>query len=169
MIYLIVIVFFIVVKAVPLVAFQAGGTGPAIGWGIVSIIITFIPGINHLGTEGGYMWIDERNTLNPLYVKGFFRRNVSEVSGHSLWAGLKSDFWCQIVCIIQILCLTLYSLCVTAFGVDFNLYAENISSFFFLGIAAFKFVTHSYYMWVYTQAFRYTENEEGIWQPFSKL
>lgn len=136
--------------------------GP-LAWVLLVVLAQFGPGRDSIGEKGvwKYKHDEEYNHLNPLYVRGYFRKGANK---SSLFSNLKGFFVCQILSLV-LLVPTLISL-LMKFMYRSTWQAEKIliiASFVLLFI---EIVMREYYQMRYSQHYRYTENEEGIWQPF---
>lgn len=132
----------------------------------------------------------ERSSYNPLYVRGYIRKNAEKSNFCSFFIG---TFCCQIVTIIFWTCIWIsiilcqftdvdYTKKVTFFSVPIVHFPDimlRIPTFFYLkiifhsiGILSWVFIfirlmLNCYYERQYSKDFRYIENSQGIWRPFA--
>lgn len=114
--------------------------------------------------ERRYRWADEINITNPLYVGGHFRKSASE---KNVFSKVKGCFYCEmLICGIWIFVI----LCEGCFiGNVRPIILDWIYAFLFIVADAGWFGFRIYYKWYYCERFRYTENREHIWKPFSNI
>lgn len=134
--------------------------------GCVLAGILLIPRANFFHDRDYYVWADSWNAHNPLYNKGYFRKNTGNTS---LWANVKGLYYCQIALVIVEIpiwgCLLYYK------KIPLFFYKKGViifvgSLFWIIFLVWFGF--RVFYAWSYNESFRYTE-ENGIWKPFSHI
>lgn len=120
----------------------------------------------HIGRQMKYRWADIRSEVNPLYVAGFFRKSASD---KNILSNLKGKFYCEIA-----LCgIWVAAFICKIYTVYMNADAWKICEYILGGCFAIVDVIWCYYTlyykWYYNKAFRYTENPDYIWKPFSNI
>lgn len=132
----------------------------------VIILLGFWPpyGIR-IGYRRKYVSSDNLDISNPLYARGYFRKNA----GKSFWLSDLKGFWyCQMLSLILIIGILCYR--IINFWGDFR--NENVEDvFIFSSILLFiiLMILDSFYKRCYKKDIKYTENKEGIWLPFRFL
>lgn len=115
--------------------------------------------------RGFVNWNDEMNDMNPLYVRGYFRENMPE---NSLMPKLKGMYSLKIIAIILWIITLIYE-GYAAITKDYSIVFERLLMIGFV-ISAMGFRGFSnYYAWRYRMDFRYVENKNGIWKPFTNI
>lgn len=144
---------------IKLLGWQMGWLGLA----VFTVIYYWLPERDSISEKGNLCeYESEHNNQNPLYVRGFFREKKKE---SLMFSQLKGLYECQIASLI-LLALVLIYYCVK------NSYKRMLAVEIIL-IILFAFLLISwcgiklYYRQCYRQDFRYVENENGIWKPFS--
>lgn len=126
-----------------------------------------IPCANFLQYRSYYKWIDCLDEWNPLYVRGYFRKQAGK---SCVWADLKGLFCCQKAILICWILFLLYEIVFRNYLTSF--YSEYIFYGFEIVLGPFFLIwlgCRGYYIWRYCADFRYTQNSKGIWQPFSNM
>lgn len=119
--------------------------------------------------ENTHPWSRLRNNLNPLYVEGHFRKNLTKLR----WmAGLKGNFFCQMGISLFVIILVgykVYGFLISGSWGYQNDIVNNALVFSYYFLCIIDFPLYFYYQHIYIRAFRYTENKRGIWEPFSNI
>lgn len=142
------------------------------GWvGIAAITLVYywLPNINKLQNKGHYEFAGEISDINPLYRRGFIRKKAS---GSRFWADYKGLFGCQIASLVFAIIFwgyVGYRHLTSSYYSFSNLLIEMILSICFVMLLVIWIGFRIYYCWRYRQDFRYVENENGIWMPFSYI
>ena len=79
----------------------------AVGGAAASALALWLPGINQLADGTHYSMADELNNSNPLYARGFMRKNAS---GKAVLADLRGLYYCQKATILPLGCACIYML-----------------------------------------------------------
>lgn len=123
--------------------------------------------LNYDRAHEQYAMAHERNYYNPLYMKGHIRKDKKYRK--IFYVDLKGLYICQ--------CITFVLACVTAVYcrlVDFSVIKKNwmIEDMIFIAylvVVFLRMIVKQYYKMIYKEAFRYAENKNGVWTPFSYL
>ena len=135
--------------------------------GFLAIDLILLPGLSKVSDRNHYVWAAKASYYNPLYVKGCFRK-FSQKS--YFWSELKGLYYCQLIMAAIMIVIWGYIICFKEIPPVFYSNTGIIT----IGIMSWiLFVVwlgfHVYYRWCYNEAFRYTQNEEEIWQPYSYI
>lgn len=113
---------------------------------------------------------DQLDKNNPLYAKGYFRKNASP---HSFFSNLKGNFYCEMGLLAVIFIAVTYRI----FWISEDMFRYGESHFLtdliltvcFWGLDMAWLGFHMFYIWSFREAFRYPQNSEGIWEPFRNI
>ena len=135
--------------------------------GFLATDFILLPGLSKVSDRNHYVWATKASYYNPLYVKGYFRK-FSQKS--YFWSELKGLYYCQLIMAAIMIVIWGYIICFKEIPPVFYSNTGIIT----IGIMSWiLFVVwlgfHVYYRWCYNEAFRYTQNEEEIWQPYSYI
>ncbi len=135
--------------------------------GFLAADLILLPGLSKVSDRNYYVWAAKASYYNPLYVKGCFRK-FSKKS--YFWSELKGLYYCQLLMTAIMLVIWGYIICFKEIPPVFYSNTGIIT----IGIMSWILFAvwlgfHVYYRWCYNEAFRYTRNEEGIWQPYSYI
>ncbi len=152
-------------------------------WLIGYILANFIilPRTGFIEEQNRYIQADQKTDRNPLYAGGYFRKKTGNPV---YWSNLKGIFYCQLVMVI--LMVTVWGIVLVVYKLP--LFSNNIKiivltlyrflysniTIIAMGIVFWTLFLvwlgfHIYYRHCYNEAFRYTQNAEGIWQPYSNI
>ncbi len=135
--------------------------------GIVLADFIFLPGISFLENRTYYTYADSVSENNPLYVRKYFRQSAGK---SMFWANLKGLYWCQ-VC-LSVITLGSWGYVLSAERIPIMFVSNmilNILGCIYWIIFLVWFIFRTYYCWRYNEDFRFIQNTERIWQPFSNL
>ena len=152
-----------------------------IGYLLANFII--LPQTGFIEERNRYLEADRKTDFNPLYVSGHFRKRTENPV---YWSNLKGIFYCQLIMLI--LMGMVWGIFLLIYVIPSFYYSDLIGKLLLIFYRFFKSNTimivmgiifwglflvwlgfHIYYRWCYNEAFRYTRNEEGIWQPYSYI
>lgn len=127
----------------------------------LSFTICWIPFESYSRPEG----CNEYNNTNPLYVRGLLRKNSSKTN---IWCKLKTIYYCQIMSAGLLVCAFVYLYYFYLNGFRWWYYRlEIILALCFICLLLTRIFLQVYYLWCYNTDFRYAQNKNGIWMPFS--
>ena len=135
---------------------ELGVLGLTVFWSAIMSVGQFCSGRYYEGSE-------EYNSSNPLFAKGLFRKKAGR--GH--WARLKGLFYCQIVIFMLDVFVFVYLGYIILGNAQRNFYLEKILIICYIPICFVCFCLNMYYTRCYTTSYRYSQNKNGIWTPFS--
>lgn len=138
----------------------------AVGGAAASALVLWLPGINQLSERTHYSMADELNNSNPLYARGFMRKNAS---GKAVWADLRGLYYCQKATILPLGCACIYMLYIYFHDFGHVFWIDIIFIIYFWGLFLVWMVLRSYYCCCYNRDFRYVKGKNGIWKPFSYI
>ena len=135
--------------------------------GFVLANFIFFSGMSFLEDRTYYIYADSVSEYNPLYVRKYFRKNP----GKPIWgANLKGLFYCQ-VCLGAVTLWSwgsMLSLKWTRFLFSSKIALRVMGCVYW--IIFLTWITfRTFYCWRYNEDFRYLQNSEGIWQPYSNI
>ena len=152
-----------------------------IGYLLANFII--LPRSGFIEEQNRYLEADRKTDFNPLYVSGHFRKRTENPV---YWSNLKGIFYCQLIMLI--LMGMVWGIFLLIYVIPSFYYSDLIGKLLFIFYRFFESNTimiimgiifwelffvwlgfHIYYRWCYNEAFRYTRNAEGIWQPYSYI
>lgn len=137
---------------------------------VISVVVIYWSGIGKRLNDrnpGAYGLADQRSLINPLYIKGSFKKRASRIQ---FVADLQGLYYCQILTAVFIVLALIYKL----------IYKENIlmirgitwleiEIFLSVGLVGTMLAgmgIKQYYRWYFDEAYRYTQNKKGTWMPF---
>lgn len=134
-------------------------------------ILCLLPGSGNIKERGyRYEWADLFDDRNPLFAKGYFRKNVS---GKTICSKLKGNYYCECILLGLYAISALYRLyCIHIIypqGKVSVLAIDWILGILFITAEFTWFFFNFYYKRYYRMAFRYIEGRTGIWEPFSNI
>lgn len=104
------------------------------------------------------------DNMNPLYVKGFLRKNPPKLS---ILNKLEGIYFCQNISAVLMACLFIYLGYCYLNGIQRFFLIEIIFELCFAGLFIIRSFFQIYYSQSYNNAYRYSQNKNGIWTPFS--
>ncbi|MDO4274781.1 MAG: hypothetical protein Q4D16_14020 [Eubacteriales bacterium] len=125
-----------------------------------SFTICWLPFDRYNKLEG----FKEYNNTNPLYVRGFL---IKKSPKSKLLCKLKGIYYCQIISAILMCCVFIYLGYYYLNGFQRIFHLEIIFTICFTILFIARLFFQSYYLWCYHEAYRYSQNKNGIWTPFS--
>lgn len=134
-------------------------------------ILCLLPGSGNIKERGSrYEWANLLDDRNPLFAKGYFRRNVS---GKTICSKLRGNYYCECTLLGLYAISALYRLyCIHTMypqGKVSVLAIDWILGILFITAEFTWFFFYFYHKRYYRMAFRYTEGKTGIWEPFSNI
>lgn len=137
-----------------------------LGMAVASAILLWMPGINHLAQRTRYPRANELNNCNPLYARGFMRKNASR---KLFLADLRGLYYCQMASILPFGCALIYMSYIYFHNFQHIFWFDVVFIVYFTGLFLICLGIRGYYCCCYNRDFRYVQNENGIWKPFSYI
>lgn len=133
---------------------------------VPTIMVYWAVGLNLESDYRECEWAANANSSNPLYERGHIRKKTSRIG---LLSNLKAFWFCRITSLCFLFILIIYGIFRYWNNMEPNIWFEWMMTLGLAFLFGIWLIFRIYYKWRYREDFRYVENQEGIWKPFSYI